>query len=484
MYGHRYVIRKYEKMIAKWDNTPKVFDKKDKKQATPLIEVKSSFDGKIAEVSKKSLENTLSDTKAAMAKFEIIGAIANGYDENYSRNLFKQMAKFAGYAFNRPHSGCYADETFQTAWLKAHYPVYFMTALLTTRGDKADKTLESLKETKRMGIKILPPNINKSSREFRPENGDIRYGLLSIGGIGTAAVDAIMDERKKNGNYVDFDDFHARTTYPKSPINRGVYRTLIAAGCFDEFEWNRYALLNYYNFDIRRDKKWAGHKVDLDADPKAKSNHSFFYDEASYTDKIALQMEHELIGIYVSGSPFDGLPFTSLADMKKSSRREKHFYEVGGKIANVRVIKTKKGDPMAFVTFETQLEPMDITFFPTDFEANEQHLYKDNIVVIRGYKEESMYRDEMKQQFIGSKILTKEAKKLKKSMGMTEQAPPSRKARDDDQPVLAQLKSSPKKADPVAEMMKDDRKKSKKKRDPNDVSKYFEDEEDEITWVS
>lgn len=354
-----------------------------------------------------------------------------------------------------------------------------MTALLSVRGDKADKTLDNLKEAKRMGIKILPPSVNASDMIFKPEGKGIRFGLQSIAGIGEKVVQAIISERDKNGEYKDFNDFYKRTTYKGSPVNRGAYRTLIEAGCFDEFEPNRYKLLNHYNLGIRKDKVYNGRADDLEKETtNVKGNHSVRYDETAFNEKLALEMEFKLIGIYVSGSPFEDLPFTSLQDMELSrGRRDKKEYEIGGRITNVKVIKTKKGQPMAFVTLETQLEPFEITFFPDAYEDVQQHLYKENIVVIRGYKEESYYKGEKKEQFIGTKVLVKQAKKLKKQMGVKDSAPLP--PLEDESPIMAQLAPSKKKSDPVAEMMSDKPKgKKKKRRDDDDVAEFFDDEED------
>lgn len=467
MYGHNYVIEKFSKLLANYDKMKKVTDEKGNEGVLSYDE----FQKKEVMFTKSDIENTIKSNNKAKAIFEIKGAIAMGFPKKFADSLFRQMAAFAGYAFNKSHSACYADETYQTAWLKAKHPVEFMTALLTVRGGDKDKTLENLKEAKRMGIKILAPNINMSDLGFTPEGDGIRFGLFSILGVGDKAVAYIINERNQNGRYNDFDHFVARiidafqkTPEQKSnPVNRTVMRTLIKAGAFDEFQPNRHKLLNYYNVTLRKDKVYYGSEEELEKDKKAKSNHSVWYDEAMFTEKRMLEMERELIGIYVSGSPYEDLPFTPLTDMKLSTRRDKTEYEIGGRISKIKVIKTKKGDAMAFVSIETQLEPLEFTVFPDAYEANNQHLYQDNIVVVRGYKEESFYKGEMKEQFIGTKILTREAKKLKKLMGIKGEAPtprPEPPQADDDLAIVAQSKP---KNDPVAELFDEEPKKAKRR---------------------
>lgn len=469
MYGHKYVIKKFEDLLADYDNMPKFADD----DGNEVVKIKSEFDGKDVLLRKTDIENTIKKNKKDMASHEIEGAVNRGYKKSFARNLFAQMAAFAGYAFNKSHSACYADETYQTAWLKKHYPVQFMTALLSVRGGDKDKTLENLKEAKKMGIKIKPPQINESVKEFTPEKDGVRFGLFSIAGVGEKAVDAVIRERDENGHYKSFDDFHNRTVkgfkktpeQKTNPINRAVIRTLIEAGCFDDFEPNRYKLLNYYNFELRGDKTWVGTEEELSKN-SAKSNHSFRYDEKLFNDKLMLEMEFKLIGIYVSGSPYEGLPFTSLADMELSrGRRDKTEYDVGGRITKSRVIKTKKGDPMAFVEIETQLEPIEFTVFPDTYEEYSHQLYKDNIIVVRGYKEKSFYRGEEKEQFIGTKVLVKEAKKLKKAMGIADKTPVQEEEEkpNDDLPIVSQ--STETKSDPVADLFdEDDTPKPRRKR--------------------
>ena len=343
-----------------------------------------------------------------------------------------------------------------------------MTALLTVRGDDKDKTLENLKEAKRMGIKIYPPDINRSLKGFYPEKDGIRFGLLSIAGVGEKAVDAIIAEREKNGPFKSFADFEKRTT---SPINRSVYRTLIEAGCFDSFEPNRYRLLNQYNFEIRGDKEWHGSLEELEKDKDAKKNYSYRYPEHEFTPMKALEMERQLIGIYVSGSPYENLPYTPLKDMELSRNRyDRKEYDIGGRIIKVIHFKSGKGGR---VTLETQLEPIEVVFFGKEYKEAQPYLYKDNIVTIRGYKNRNYYQGKEEEQFVGIKVLVRDGNKLKRQMGIEQKETKEEKPKKKNEELLIMTQASPKK-DLVAELFEEDKPKSKR---PKHKKKKIDDEE-------
>lgn len=470
VYGHENAQAYWQKALDAWDTAKKtVVEDKDGNKEDAILWHDRHAKRKIP-LTYPILKDKLETYKKEMAINIIPGAVNNDYTEEFADNLFRQIEAFGGYGFNRSHSACYADETYQTAWLKYYYPVEFMAALLTVRGGDKEAVLDNLKETKRLGLKILPPDINKSDIGFFPEKEGIRFGLKSIDGVGDKAVEYILLKRKEQGAFTSFDDFIQRVvsdfvksdTQKTNPVNRSVIRQLIRAGCFDDTEPNRFTLLNHYNFTIRKDKVWTGTEEELSKE-KAKSDHSISYDPAQFNEKRMLQMEYELIGLYVTKSPYESLPYTPLSDMEVSTRYDKRDYEVGGRITKIRTIKTKKGDPMAFVEIETQLEPLEITVFPKEYDDCAQHLYKDNIVVFRGYKEKSYYSGQEKEQFICQKILVKDAKKLKKEMGIQSEKPIESSSDLEDLPIMAQSQPKPKQ-DPVAELFSEGRQRKKKRQ--------------------
>lgn len=350
-----------------------------------------------------------------------------------------------------------------------------MAALLTVRGDSKEKVLDNLKEAKRMGIKILPPNINKSTEAFNPEDEGIRFGMQSIDGVGEKAVLYIINERQENGSYKDFDDFIQRIVKDfvkteenkTNPVNRGVIRQLIKAGCFDDFEKNRYALLNYYNLDIRRDKVWIGSEEEL-SKSSDKSNSSIKYDVDSFTEKRMLQMEFDLIGIYVTKSPYENLPYVSISDMEPVRGWGKSpTYDVGGRITKVKQIKIKngksKGRSMAHITIETQFDNYRITAFADEYEDNQPYLYTDNILIFRVYRKPGNFNGVETDDLILTKILVKEANKLKKEMGIQENEAIKTSLPEPAKEKPNDMFQMPVKEDPVSEMF-DDRPVAKRKR--------------------
>ncbi|MBU3924858.1 DNA polymerase III subunit alpha, partial [Patescibacteria group bacterium] len=171
-------------------------------------------------------------------------AAKKGYDKKKVEELFSQMKTFAEYGFNKSHSTAYAYLAYQTAYLKAHYPVYFMSAHLSSEADKtstSSKIIQYISESKKMGIDILPPDINKSRENFHAESaGAIRFGLIGLKNVGSAALGIILAARDQDGEFKDFNDFVARVDLGK--VNKNVLESLIKAGAFDCFGLKRRSL--------------------------------------------------------------------------------------------------------------------------------------------------------------------------------------------------------------------------------------------------
>lgn len=471
VHGHEYTLAHWQEALDAWDGSKKVHDDKGVEQ----ILWHDNHAKRELPVSLDEIKDAIKDISAQMLINIIPGAIAKGYKKKFADNLFRQIEAFAAYAFNKSHSACYADETYQTAWLKYYYPTEYMAALLTVRGDDKDAVLDNLKETKRMGIKILPPHINESAAGFAPSADAIRFGIRSINGVGDKAIEYILEMRRAE-KFKDFTDFMQRVVkdFVKSPerktnpVNRSVIRQLIKAGCFDTFEANRYSLLNHYNFDLRGDKRWVGSEMDLETD-SAKKDHSFVYDATLYNEKRMLQMEFDLIGIYVTKSPYEALPYVAAADMDFTSGwREKATYDVGGQITKINIMKIKNGKStgksMAHVFVETQFEPMRLTFFADEYEEYSQHLYVENILVFRVYKKKGTYKGADTEDLIGEKVLVKQGKKLKKEMGISSQKAIGNAEVEVEETILPIVEQSAPRPDPVAGLFDDKPAKKKKKR--------------------
>ena len=234
------------------------------------------------------------------------GALKKGIPEATATAIFDQMEKFASYGFNKSHAAAYSLVSYQTAYLKAHYPVEFLCAIMTLDMTNVDKLMSYKEEAKKIGFKVLPPDINHSEADFAVENGNIRYALGAIKGVGAANMQAIVEERKKNGPYKDLSDFIHRTDFKQ--INRRQLEQLSKAGAFDSLEANRGKI--FANIETIMQHIYAATEL------KTSSQASLFGTEELHTKvKLAdkpdwpelerLKLEAEVIGFYLSAHPLD-----------------------------------------------------------------------------------------------------------------------------------------------------------------------------------
>ena len=241
------------------------------------------------------------------------GAEAKGLNGQKADDLFELIVKFAGYGFNKSHSAAYAYVTFQTAYLKAYYPAEFMAALLTSEESNVDKIVRYIDEIKRINIDILPPSINKSTKEFsvvKNEGHDgIIFGLGAIKGVGGAAIENIIAERDSKGEFKSMDDFVSRIDPFK--VNKKVFESLIKAGCFDEFGFSRKMLLqNVENIveackNAAQIRKNAAESLFGEDDSMNDVKINFVTIDDEFDIKQILKFEQESVGIYLSGHPLD-----------------------------------------------------------------------------------------------------------------------------------------------------------------------------------
>src|SRR3989338_7786897 len=326
------------------------------------------------------------------------GAVSNGLSSEKAEKIYDLIAPFAGYGFNKAHAACYATIAYRTAYLKANYSVEFMTALLTaeSRGAsgpiKNEKVAQAVAECRRLGLKVLPPDINTSGSDFRIEsNSEIRFGLSAIKNLGFAAIKNIIDTKVK-GLFMDFPDFISRADL--SVINKKTVESLIKAGAMDSFGNRANLLINYQDImdkatKEKKDKNEGqtslfGEPIETEAEREARSVEDF-----SENEKLAF--EKEFLGIYLTSHPqMDNLvalktvithELDILADEAEGQR-----VVVGGIIENYRKIFTKKtGSEMAFITIGDEKGLMvESIVFPKIYEKYKSLLLKDQVVVIEG----------------------------------------------------------------------------------------------------
>lgn len=333
---------------------------------------------------------------------EVPGCVKNGIPIEAAEKIFDEMTDFAKYAFNKSHAACYAVVGYQTAWLKAHYPVEFMAALMTSVMDNAAKVSGYIEECKKMGIQLLPPDINEGYRQFSVSDGKIRFALAAIKNIGKGAVDALVVEREKNGKFTSLTDFCNRMEGGEWSV-RGI-EGLIKGGALDSFGGFRSQYMAIYKEILAgighaRKNNIEGqlNLFDMGGDESFQQT-----DELpsirEFPPKERLAMEKEALGIYVSGHPLaeyeeqlrqkisntsmdflpdeEGSHHTQIEDSTKVI--------VGGMVAGVSVKYTRNNDKMAFITLEDFQGSMEIVVFPKVYEKCAPLLQEDAVLLIRG----------------------------------------------------------------------------------------------------
>ena len=338
----------------------------------------------------------------------IPGCIRNGIAEASANKIFDEMAEFAKYAFNKSHAAAYAVVSYQTAYLKAYYPAEFMAATLNSFLGNLDKIPAYIDECKRLHIEILKPNINKSYTRFTVDNNKIRFGLGSIKNVGTAAVDEIVSEREKNGQFKDFADFCERIK--DASVNKKCLESLIKAGAFDEFEQTRSTLLASFEGIVdsiadSNKKSFAGQVTmfDLGGENEETLNEMkyTYVNLKEFPEKELLSMEKEMLGLYISGHPLENIRTQIEAqtninslEMREinidieekgySTHKDGEPVVFAGIITSVKKKYTKTNKIMAFVTVEDLYGSVEIIVFESCYQNCSTILLEDNIVQIDG----------------------------------------------------------------------------------------------------
>lgn len=288
----------------------------------------------------------------------IEGSAKNGMDAKAATELFEQIEKFAEYCFNRAHSAAYAFVAYQTAYLKAHYPVEYLSALLSSVSNDQEKTQDYIEESLKYGIKVLPPDINKSYSEFTPDEKNIRFGLASIKQVGEIVVDAIIKEREQNGPFESIYDFCKRVDSKCS--NKRVMEGLIKAGAFSNIEKSRKQLLDNLEYIVstankETQAKELGQCSLFEGTDCAAPKFTLAGSDEEFDDKQIQSFEKEFLGFYVTSHPLssirDKLPFLmthKISDIAEVPNDK--LVTICGLITSVKQIPTKK-DPTKFIKF-------------------------------------------------------------------------------------------------------------------------------------
>ncbi len=327
------------------------------------------------------------------------GCIRRGVDEKTAQSIYDEMESFASYAFNKSHAAAYATISYKTAWLKCHYPHEYMAALLSSVLDNQNKMAVYIGECKRLGINVLPPNVNESNHGFTVSGGNIRYGLLAIKNLGRQFIDEIIRERR-HGKYNSFYDFCKRL-YGKNMNSRAI-ESLIKCGAFDGLGANRRQLLavsktvlDDLEYDARNNMKGQMSLFEMGSTPsKPVSVEPEIPDLPEFSKQELLYMENEIAGMYLSGHPMDD--YTDFAQAVKADRignilsNDGGLYFDGKKVTIVCVVSkvktqlTKTNKMMAFVTVEDRYGSIEVVVFPNVYDRYAVFLSDANVVLIKG----------------------------------------------------------------------------------------------------
>lgn len=361
-----------------------------------------------ADLLRRAMGKKKPEEMAKQRQIFVDGATKNGVDADKAGSIFDLMEKFAAYGFNKSHSAGYALLSYQTAWLKRYYPSEFMAAVLSSDMDKTDKVVIFLEECSRMGMKVLPPDINRSSHMFTVDaTGRIIYGLGAVKGAGKAAIDIIIDERDKNGAYRDIYDLCRRVDTRK--LNKRVLEALVKSGAMDSMGHNRATMManihdalkaaeqNTRSSLIGQNDLFGGFSDECVAPIEIKK-------EKEWADTERLKYEKDTLGLYLTGHPINQYErelhhivtcrlgqIDEIAESLMPSgggygkgRQEEKRIILAGLTVSVRKMVTQRGSKIAFVTLDDRTGRVEMALFSEAYDAYKDALGKDELIVAIG----------------------------------------------------------------------------------------------------
>ncbi|MFT3715429.1 MAG: DNA polymerase III subunit alpha [Gordonia sp. (in: high G+C Gram-positive bacteria)] len=340
-------------------------------------------------------------------KKEILDEAYGGFAEGMQQNGFSQKAitalwdtvlPFAGYAFNKSHAAGYGLVSYWTAYLKANYPAEYMAALLTSVGDDKDKSAIYLADCRKMGITVLPPDVNESRADFAAVGDDIRFGLAAIRNVGSGVVASIIKSREEKGAFTGFSDYLSKIDV--TACNKKVTESLVKAGAFDSLDHPRKGLFLVHadavDSVVGTKKAEAIGQFDLfgdmggDGDAAVDDVFAVKVPDEEWDSKHKLALERDMLGLYVSGHPLAGIEHalaaqtdTAITALLEDQVADGAQITIGGIISSVSRRVNKKGEPYATVTVEDMVGGVEVFFFPRAYTAFGMDLLVDNIVLVK-----------------------------------------------------------------------------------------------------
>jgi DNA polymerase-3 subunit alpha len=321
------------------------------------------------------------------------GAANNNIEPDLAAKIFDLVEKFAGYGFNKSHSAAYALVSYQTLWLKAHYPAEFMAAVMSADMDNTDKIVTLVDECSNMGLTILPPDLNAGQYKFTVnEHGEIVYGIGAIKGVGEGPVEAIIQAREQQGKFDDLFDFCAKVDVKK--VNKRVLEKLVLAGAMDTFGTHRASLLASIKNALDAASQQAKNNLSGQTDlfglaVESDEVEAAYAQVAQWSEKVRLDGEKETLGLYLTGHPINQYlrEVKHYADLRINDLKptnKDNAVSTCGLVLSVRVMVNKKGRRWGIVTLDDKSGRMDVRFYPDVFEQYESILSSDQLLWVSG----------------------------------------------------------------------------------------------------
>jgi DNA polymerase-3 subunit alpha len=381
------------------------------------------FTGGQADTLRKGIAKKIPSVLAKMKVNFIEGAVKfSKADHKQMEQLWHQLEDFAAYCFNKSHAACYGLISYQTAYLKAHYPPAFMAALMTSNFDNTDRLAVEITECQHMGIEVLPPDINESFVNFGVmpiEKAQIRFGMSAIKNVGVGAVEEIVRERTTNGKFSSIENFLSRVN--THIVNRKVMESLIKAGAFDNFQ-DRSTLLHNLDSIIAYASQTQKNKQSGQTDlfgSLEKDGYTPTYKLAlempdqQFTEREQLQWERELLGLFLSQNPIQiyeaylqqfATPIKQLSEVEANDQ-----IIIGGSVTAIREVTTKNGQKMAFISVEDKTGEIEVVIFPRVYQKNNKLWERDRVLIIAGSISQ---RDNNNSPNAGLKIIAEAVEEL------------------------------------------------------------------------
>ena len=364
-------------------------------QVMQIAQVLGNYSLGGADLLRRAMGKKKAEEMAKQKKLFLDGAKENKLDTKKAEKVFDQMEKFAEYGFNKSHSAAYAYIAYQTAYLKAHYPVEFMAALLTEDMENTEKVIKNINEIRNMEIAILPPDVNASCCDFTVHDKDIRFGLGAVKGVGGGAVEAIVEAREEGSPFESLHNFCERVDLRR--VNKRVVEALVKCGAFDSLEKHRSQFMAAVEEAMESGQKMqrekeSGQESLFGTDQiVTQSGHAYgkLPELEEWPENVLLTNEKEAIGFYITGHPLarhsDAIKRFSTCDTSGlMDRTDKEDVSVCGIVTGIKLLNTRKGDRMAFVTLEDLSGFVELVVFPETYTQYSELLNSEEALLVKG----------------------------------------------------------------------------------------------------